>query len=576
MNEKRSYDKENKILAKTTVTILSVLLVTFSITSMQILGINNNEKMTLIQEASAEVSITKDIDKEGDCDEDPALCVATQTITRSNAANNGDEDVKIDLDIDQLLECGDSDCITNVGGFEAKLDAKQTVQTASGGNSRVDYDVDMEIDQDTDGDGQDYMKQNSKGEQLFKVIASDTATVDADGDGKDVRFTMTQTNDECDDSFCDNGANQYYNFLASGGSKIIADHNSGFNVVQTNNGCDDDDGDFTISCVNKSLQGLDIQTSGTTAQVFYDSLDPDDDTNDVIQTNNCDFGIYDCVNDAAVNTFIKASDTSKVTFDDVVQDVSQNNNCEDLKTDTITPGNRPSTAPYTSTGCGNKLDMDLSIYASLDGVVTHEGDNPTHEQEASQSNECDNADCFNVGIMSVALGSAGNPVDGLLKTDYTQDLNQQNDCTTQASCFNYGEMKYTAFSDGSAKVTSVSNQDLTQSNNCHNGANCANFGTLNNNILASGTATLTATANQDLTQSCSKSGGACLNNNILTTSGTATGTAILSYTANQNIDAFNHNDAGAQMNTITANFASGTHNLGTISQTTAPDSDTFP
>lgn len=563
MDIHRLYYKENNFATKSIVTILSILLVTFSFTSMGIGGISNNDGKTLIQEANAAVSISKDIDQLEDCDDNDE-CIAAQNVIRSNAIVSSGEDVKIELDINQLLNCGDPDCLQFGNDPESQFTAHQLVQTASAGSSIVDYDVDMEINQESDGSGQDNMAQNNFGRQGFFIDASNTAKVLADGDGKDVRFTMTQTNDECDDSYCENKASQYYDLVASGNTKIDVTHNSGFNVEQTNNGCDDRDVDFEIDCTNYAEQGLDISTSGTGyASVFYDSKDPDDDTNDIVQTNNCDFGDFDCYNEAYTYVDIGAVGTSKVHFDDVVQDVSQGNNCEDLFTDTIN---------YDDTGCGNYLDMELNIdTASTNGLVTHEGDNPTHIQEGTQKNTCDNADCLNKGYMNVDIGQ-GNAVDGILKTDYKQQLSQSNECTTEADCSNYAKLLYTAFSDGGATVTSVSNQAVTQSNNCHYGASCANIGYLTNNVLGSGTAKLTETTNQVLTQSCNESGSgdSCLNLNTLYTSGTATNGAVLSYTANQNINTADA-DGTASINIVRN---SGTSNLGTITQTSIPS--TYP
>jgi hypothetical protein len=554
----RSYYKENKYATKSIVTILSILLVTFSFTSMGIGGISNNDGMTLIQEANAAVSISDDIDQLEDCDGNNN-CVAEQPNVIHTGSGGSGEDVKVERDIVQLLNCEDSDCFDNSDFY-----ALQEVETSSATTAVVDYDVDMEINQESDGRGQDDMDMNNYGEQGFFVTASNTAKVLADGDGKDVRFTMTQTNDECDDTFCGNEAYQYYDLIASGNTKIDVTHNSGFNVEQTNNGCDDRDVDFEIDCTNYAEQGLDISTSGTGyASVFYDSKDPDDDTNDIVQTNNCDFGDFDCYNTAYTYVDIGAVGTSKVHFDDVVQDVSQGNNCEDLFTDTIN---------YDDTGCGNYLNMALNIdTASTNGLVTHEGDNPTHIQEATQTNTCNNADCFNDGEMYVNIGQ-GNAVDGILKTDYKQQLSQSNGCTTGADCSNYAKLLYTAFSDGGATVTSVSNQAVTQSSNCHYGASCANIGYLTNNVFGSGTAKLTETTNQVLQQSCNESGSSdsCLNLNTLYTSGTATSTAVLSYTANQNINSADA-DGTASINIVRN---SGTSNLGTISQTSIPS--TYP
>ena len=203
MTEKSPYHKEDNILSKAAVAIFSVLLVTFSVTSMQTIGFNNNNQgMALVQEANAQVD--QDIDQEGDCNDD-GICIASQSAAFNNINDNGDESEKVEQDILQILNCGDSDC-EQFASPESILQASQDVDVDSLENSRVDFDVDMEIKQESDGEGQDNMFQNNYGSQLFRVLAEDTSTVDADGDGKDVRFTMTQTNDECDDSFCENNA----------------------------------------------------------------------------------------------------------------------------------------------------------------------------------------------------------------------------------------------------------------------------------------------------------------------------------------------------------------------------------
>jgi hypothetical protein len=549
MEKKTSYHKEDNILSKTAVAIFSVLLVTFSVTSMQTIAMNNNNQgVALVQEANAQVD--QDIDQEGDCNDD-GICIASQSAAFTNINDNGDESEKVEQDILQILNCGDSDC-EQFGSPESTLDATQSVDVDSLENSRVDFDVDMEIKQESDGEGQDNMFQNNFGTQLFRVLAEDTSTVDADGDGKDVRFTMTQTNDECDDSSCNNYADQSYEIFAANTGKTILDHNSGFNVIQTNNGCDDDDGDTDIDCINDSDQGLKITNHGT-GTVFYDSKDPDDDTNDVIQTNNCDFGEFDCINDANTFVSIEAIQNSKVNFDDVVQDVNQNNNCDDLNT-----------AKYSTIGCGNSLDMALNIFSKDDGFVTHEGDNPTHVQEAVQKNECDDAGCVNKGGMYVNIGTGANgPITGTLKTDYTQKLSQSNYCSDEAQCKNQAQLVYNAFAGGSAVLTSVSNQYVTQSNTCSNGVSCTNIGLVTNNVFADNTAKLTATANQKLTQSCNTSSSSCLNDNTVTTSGTAINNAVLSYTTNQDINTADPNGA-ANINIVRN---SGTTNLGTITQT---------
>jgi hypothetical protein len=211
--------------------------------------------------------------------------------------------------------------------------------------------------------------------------------------------------------------------------------------------------------------------------------------------------------------------------------------------------------------------MWLGSYSNYDGIITHEGSSPTHVQDGKQTNTCDDADCYNEGYMYVSFGynpatNDYDPVDGKLYTDYTQKLSQTNNCNTEADCYNYAEVYYSAFSEDGATVTSVSNQQVTQKNTCSYGASCANLGYVYNNVYAEDTAKLTATTNQVLSQSCNISGGNCLNDNTVTTSGSAINNAVLSYTANQNINQFDSSPAE-----IDIQRSSGTTNLGTITQT---------
>jgi hypothetical protein len=209
--------------------------------------------------------------------------------------------------------------------------------------------------------------------------------------------------------------------------------------------------------------------------------------------------------------------------------------------------------------------MALNIFAADDGFVTHEGDNPTHVQEANQKNECDDAGCVNKGQMYVNIGTGvDGPIKGTLKTDYTQKLSQSNYCSDEAQCKNQAQLVYNAFAGGSAVLTSVSNQYVTQSNTCSNGVSCTNIGFVTNNVFADNTAKLTATANQYLTQSCNTSSSSCLNNNAVTTSGKAISNAVLSYSTNQNLNTADPNGE-AKINIFRD---SGNTNLGTITQTT--------
>ena len=160
-------------------------------------------------------------------------CFATQTVNVQNSLSSSEKAI-IDIDLQQLLNCGNENCLNINNQQEAFNDAFQDVSVTSGGNSVVDFDVDFEMSQTSDGGDKNVLAQDNSGHQNFIINAQNNAFVDTNGNDNDVEFVMDQINDECENSFCFNEAFQSYNLQASGTSQIDVNSNTGLNVNQLN------------------------------------------------------------------------------------------------------------------------------------------------------------------------------------------------------------------------------------------------------------------------------------------------------------------------------------------------------
>lgn len=557
--------------------IVTVFMISF-ISLVSLFGFQLNEKISSVgwgqfQEAYA----IKDLDcsavdssKYGKCDTDTdrkekgykdcyvslldPLCISLQKTSVKNSLSSSEE-AKISMDIEQLLRCGNEKCLNrsnnpNLNGQpESLMVAGQDVNVESKASSRVDFDIDMDIEQKSNGKGQNNIFQGNIAEQTFFVLADGNAEVDADGRGKDARFEIKQKNDRCDDSYCLNNATQQYAMLASGFSEVDVSSNTGLKSIQRNNGCDDTDGDFTIRCINESAGRLLIAASDNSL-VKYDTLG----SNDIYQTNNCDFGTFGCKNDAETTAAVGSLGTSQVNLDNTVQDVRQSNNCVNLNSDGINNGD--------GLGCLNFATLNLAAISEDDGKINAMG-----SQTASQSNSCDNADCQNIADMLVGLGLATdgeNPVSGTLNAQYHQDVKQYNQCNLGSNCVNAAQVYNFGFADDDAVVNSMSYQKVTQTNTCSNNQNCLNFAFVANNVFGKDSAQVTGISSQSLTQSCtSLSGPNCINSNIVINSGSGVNDVVLNYATVQNI---NGPTDGSGQASITISRSSGSETLAPIFQ----------
>ena len=494
-----------------------------------------------------ECDIDRDISEEGfrDCINN-VNCFATQTVSVTNTLTSN-ENADIDINLEQLLNC-ENDCFTGTpspGTAAATNRATQNVGVTSAGSSTVDFEVDYDMSQKSDGAGQNTYRANNVGNQQFLIAASNNAFVDADGDDNDVEFVMDQFNDECDSSVCQNDAEQIYNLIASGTSRIDVSSDTGFRANQLNDGCDDVDGfTFDVECNNISDQTLGISTSQS-ARVTYDTLG----LSTTEQTNGCEFGANtnDCTNRATSTASIRASDVSRVTMDDIEQDVFQNLDCDNGE----------------NTACNNIATLNLGVVAALDGRVNvDEG-----SQVAQQSSECDTgSNCNNTADMFVGLGVDNIgiiPVTGTLDAEYEQLVTQTSTCSDNANCNHGATMWYFANARDGAIVFSESNQEIIQTHNCQD-ANCVTSAFMLNNVFGQNSAQIDAESTQSLEQSCSISSGACNRDNRVITNGQAINNAILNYQTSQNID--NPPDGNGQAR-IDITRTSGTSNVGPISQT---------
>jgi hypothetical protein len=483
------------------------------------------------------------------------LCISLQKTSVKNSLSSSEE-AKISMDIEQLLRCGNQKCVNqsndpNVDGQpESLLVATQEVNVESKASSKADFDVDFEIEQKSNGKGQNNMFQDNIANQKFLILADDHSAVDADGRGKDVQFEIKQKNDRCNNTSCFNTANQGYNFIAADFSEIDVSSNTGLKSLQKNNGCDDNDGDFTIECSNVSNQILSIAAIDS-AFVKYDSLG----SNDAFQTNNCDFGIFGCKNSADTTVAIGSTGTSVVNLDNTVQDVKQTNTCVNLNSNGINNGD-------DKYGCLNIASVNLAALSAEDGRINGMG-----SQTAIQSNSCDNADCKNVADLLVGFGlatDATNPVEGTLNMFYTQNVMQSNQCNLGSNCVNFAQVWDFGFADDDAVVNSAAYQKVAQTNTCSTNQNCANIGLVINNAFGADSAQVTGVSSQSLTQSCnSLSGPNCININTVVNSGRGVNDVVLNYATVQNIDSPTDGSGTAS---ITISRESGTETLQPIFQ----------
>jgi hypothetical protein len=483
------------------------------------------------------------------------LCISIQKTSVKNSLSSSEE-AKISMDIEQLLRCGNEKCINQSndpaldGQPESLMGATQNVNVESKASSKVDFDVDLEIDQKSNGKGQNNMFQDNIANQEFFILADGNSVVDTDGRGKDVQFEIKQKNDKCDDTKCFNNANEEYNMIASDFSEIDVSSNTGLKSIQKNNGCDDTNGDFTIECSNISDQKLSISTLDD-AFVKYDTLG----SNDVYQTNNCDFGTFGCNNSAETTVAIGSIGTSQVNLDNTVQDLKQTNNCVNLNSNGINNGN-------DIYGCVNIAAVNLAAISEQDGSINGMG-----SQTAIQSNSCDNADCKNVADMLVGFGLATdgtNPVDGTLNAVYMQNVLQSNQCNLGSNCVNFAQVYDFGFADDDAVVNSASYQQVSQTNACSTNQNCANIGLVINNAFGADSAQVTGISSQSLTQSCtSLSGPNCININTVVNSGSGINDVVLNYATVQNI---NNPTDGSGTASITISRTSGTETLQPVFQ----------
>ena len=541
----------------------------FTLATISIIPMDNANALTCAQvEASQYGECQRSVDRSEpgftDCISSGTNpnCVGTFNVNVQNNLNSA-ENAKIRLFLTQLLDCDVGTCsappVSNPNAIPTASTsyslnkAHQNVDVTSASPSIVDFEIDMDMDQINNGDGQDRFNIKNIGQQDYKIAASGSSKVYADGL---TEMDIDQTNEECDDARCDNTATQQYDLRSTGTSTIALasandlDGTSGFYASQLNNGCDDSDsGLYSVACINNADQLLQIFTPAPTsgpanaATVKYDTIDIDDSAengqNAVEQTNDCtDFALRtgvigqrsdDCINDAEQTAVISAGGSSSVILDNMVSDADQTNNC------------------HVDFECTNGAQVLLSVLTAGSAKVTGTG-----EQNVDQSNNCDNrADCSNSALIQAGIGFDGNgaplAVNGAseLNTEFTQEVDQDNLCSDSASCTNEAEMFYFVTARNGADVNSISDQKIVQINECSGIQICFNDGTLTNHVFASGAGTeLDGTSSQTLYQRCDGSADTCLNTNNLRISTQALSGAMLTYTASQDVTNQNQDNDG--------------------------------
>ena len=567
-------------LSRKNIFLMSVLAGFFSIFTLATIStipISNANALTCSQvEASSNGQCNQDIDQLDDCRTGTAStrpnCVATQSVLVQNNLRSA-EKAEIGLHLEQLLDCDgvDNNCIAPLSsnpnptfGLSAGINqgfslntGNQKVDVKSLGSSIVNFDFEGDLHQTNLADGQDRFDILNDGNQEFLITASETSNVNVGGDGE-AKFDLDQTNDLCDDARCENTADQKYDIRATGTSTIDARGHTGFAAVQENNGCDDTDPEdsggsafYSVACLNTADQSLLISTSGVSTtdktSVFYDTIGIDDSTGDgqntAVQTNNCDdFAANedvqgsrndDCTNTITQQAVLTASGRSDVSFDNMVSDGQQENNCDvDFR-------------------CVNGAQVLFSVLATGNADVSGTG-----TQVVDQYNECNTrADCTNDAIMEVGIGfnpdGTLNAVNGEsdLYTEFSQAVDQANYCDTGASCKNEVDMEYFVTARDGADVNSISNQEVTQATYCSGTQICVNDAEMSNHVFASGLNTeLDGSSSQSLTQICDGSQleatDTCLNDNNIHVDTQALSNALLTYTTSQTFTNTNTDNQG--------------------------------
>jgi hypothetical protein len=505
-------------------------------------------------------------------------CKITQTAKASNNFINSETEAKIYQEVNSLVDCdyGASYCLAHTfNAATQNVDVQTWREGTFGPRGAIDFDVDQKLTQKIATDGQDrFVSKNTMTQNFYatakpsaQATSSNTATIDADGSDAHIDMYATQVNDECDDSTCTNTGTQTYDLKANGRSSIDASHNQGLQLYQTNNCDDDDTGTLSIACDNISTQLVTLVSgapnSNDDASIKFDTLD-----NMVVdQYVNCDFGQFDCKNTATTNVNAFAGGTGSINMDNIEQDVDQTSNCNDLNTQ-LTPGGINS-----NIGCENKADVYVEAFATNDPVATAPDGKITvseGEQKVTQADNCDNAACFNNAILSVSLGDTtlfSNPFDGsgTVNADYSQIVDQENNCIDEANCVNQATVRYFALADDGSVVNSISDQTVTQFNQCSD-ANCANTGILFNTVGAQGTAVINSEVTQNLEQSCIRTSGNCLNFNDMSVSASGS-SGFLDYLATQNVQNTNQNNDGTSSITYTVSSANSPYTPQPVTQT---------
>jgi hypothetical protein len=460
----------------------------------------------------------------GDCI-DNVNCIADKSFywqnDRGNTYNGQGERLDIDVNLQQLLHCDNSD-------FDCKNDllnyALHDVNVKSFGlSSFARAQVDMDMSQITDAHDQDNYYAENAGAQQFLAEVRNNAKLVADTAGEEnVQFEMYQENYRPDDSvnlntgFGTFPAFQSYDIDARNSAIVNLLDEQGFDLYQLNDECDVDDdnvGQVSQFCINRSDQSVTIDALNTAKVTFDNERSNGGDLSTTTQINGCNAGFDGslgdllCENRAITTVNIDAIGSSQVNAKNVIQDNYQSNHCDDP----VDSDDTSSTSPnFDGDACDNAVASTLDINTATNGGTGGRVTVNSGVQDAEQTQDCSGAECTTTGELFVQIGSAAAPVTGIVTTSYSQTLDSNIDnCESESICSNAATISYLANAlnnDGDSilpTLTSTSDQSVEQTISCYReGANCENDAEIENTVTAREDSKLTANTVQSITQSC--------------------------------------------------------------------------
>jgi hypothetical protein len=294
--------------------IVTTLLTLITFTSM--INVGEVEAATVVspncgvidQSPSGECSVS--IDYDGNCSPSSSSCNIAVNINKNpgggsiNFVPNGNNELKLHSVLETGVEC--SDVKSSWGKANCLLNSKNnyvsnTIIDTDGLATLFDNEVNYEGSQQVrDTSGQDNFKAtNTMNQKAVLSSRGAGATLDTDGDGKNVILKYTQDIVKPDDTQNTNLGAQAINTFVQDKSKIDTSNHEelGFNLLQTLRNNDDDDGTHISSPIttkNEANQVLNMDArSGAT--IKYDTLGLSTTTQDIYK---CSFGGGSCTNTA--------------------------------------------------------------------------------------------------------------------------------------------------------------------------------------------------------------------------------------------------------------------------------------